>query len=69
MKNYISIAQIGDKCDRAHRVGAQCKATQKTKVFTVKGVGSSFVIFEGTQQMTAFKTLSQCKTYISELSI
>ena len=67
--NYISIAQVGDKRDRVHRVGAQCKATQNTKVFTVKGVGNSFVIFEGTQQVTAFKTLSQCKTYISELSI
>lgn len=69
MRNYISIAQVGDKSDRVHRIGAQSKETQNTRVFTVKGVDDSFVIFEGTQQMIAFKTLTQCKTYISELSI
>lgn len=69
MRNYISIAQVGDKSDRTHRIGAQSKETQNTRVFTVKGVDDSFVIFEGTQQMIAFKTLTQCKIYISELSI
>ncbi len=69
MKNYISIAQVGDKCDRVHRVGAQCKETQNTKVFTVKGVGNSFVIFEGTQQLRTFKTLTECKTYLSEVLV
>ena len=67
--NYISIAQVGDKRDRVHRVGVQSKETQNVKVFTVKGVGASFVIFEGTQQLRAFKTLTECKTYLSEVSV
>jgi hypothetical protein len=69
MKNYISIAQDGDKSERVHQVFAQSKETQNTKVFTVKGVGKSFVIFEGTQQLTTFKTLTECKNFISWVSI
>ncbi len=69
MKNYISISQVGDKKDRVHQVIAQSKETQETKAFTVKGVGKSFVIFEDTQQLTTFKTLTECKNFISWVSI
>lgn len=69
MRNYISIAQSGNKKDRVHQVIAQSKDTQNTKVFTVKGVGKSFVIFEGAQQIDAFKTLGECKNYISQVTV
>jgi hypothetical protein len=69
MSNYVSITQVGDKSDRVHRIGAQSKETDKSKVFTVKGVGNCFVIFEGDQQLASFKTLTKCKEYISGVTL
>jgi hypothetical protein len=69
MRNYVSVAQVGDKSDRVHHIGAQCKETEKTKGFTVKGMGKSFVIFEDDKQLASFKTLTQCKDYISEITL
>jgi hypothetical protein len=69
MPNIIAVSQLGDKQDRAHRVWAQSRETKNKKIFVVEGVGSSFVIFDGTQQINSFKTLTKCKEYLKELSI
>ena len=68
MTNYISHTQIGDKKDRVHGICVHSKDTKETKVFTVKGIGNSFVIFEGTQQIHTLKTLTQCKEYLAEVT-
>jgi hypothetical protein len=66
MTNYIAHTQIGNKKDRVHGICVHFRETKEAKVFTVKGIGSSFVIFEGTQQIHTLKTLTQCKAYLLE---
>lgn len=68
MTKYIAHTQIGDKKDRTHGICVHFRDTNATKVFTVKGIGNSFAIFEGTQQIHTLKTLTQCKEYLLEVT-
>ena len=63
MKTSIAIQQVGDKKDRTYRV-AQHSANCQPKLFTVKGVGKSFTLFDGEQQLQSFNTLTKCYEYI-----
>lgn len=59
----LLIQQVGDKKDRVHRIASH-SANKETKFFTVKGVGKSFMLFDGEQQLQSFKTLTECYEYI-----
>ena len=58
----LSVAQVGEKKDRTYRIGA----INQSKFFTVKGVGKSFMLFDGEELVQSFKTLTQCRDYIKE---
>jgi hypothetical protein len=58
----VSVAQVGHKKDRTYQV---CVAFHSPrKVFTVKGVGKDFMLFDGEQLVHSFKTLTKCCDYI-----
>jgi|APGre2960657404_1045060.scaffolds.fasta_scaffold74027_3 hypothetical protein len=60
----LSMKQVGDKKDRTYQV---CVALNSpSKVFTVKGVGKDFMLFDGEQHLQSFKTLTKCCDYIKE---
>jgi len=60
----LSMKQVGDKKDRTYQV---CVALNSpSKVFTVKGVGKDFMLFDGEQRLQSFKTLTKCCDYIKE---
>jgi hypothetical protein len=58
----LSVAQVGDKQDRTYRIAI----ANKPQVFTVKGVGKNFMLFDGEQLVQSFKTLTKCCDYIKE---
>jgi hypothetical protein len=63
----IALTQIGDKKDRTYRVQNWAKNAQP-KIFTVKGIGRNFIIFDGEQQLQSFKTLTKCCEFIAEVT-
>ena len=63
MTVVLSVTQLGDKKDRTYRV-AQHSENCQPKLFTVKGVGKNFMLFNGEQQLQSFKTLTKCYEYI-----
>jgi hypothetical protein len=58
----LSKTQLGDKKDRTYRIAI----VNQPKFFTVKGVGKSFMLFDGEQLVQSFKTLTKCCDYIKE---
>jgi hypothetical protein len=58
----LSKTQLGDKKDRTYRIAI----VNQPQVFTVKGVGKSFMLFDGEQLVQSFKTLTKCCDYIKE---
>ena len=67
MTVVLSVTQLGDKKDRTYRV-AQHSANCQPKLFTVKGVGKSFTLFDGEQQLQSFNTLTKCYEYIKGIT-
>jgi hypothetical protein len=67
MTVVLAIQQVGDKKDRTYRI-AQHSANTQPKLFTVKGAGKSFMLFDGEQQLQSFKTLTKCQEYIKGLT-
>ena len=63
MTVVLSVTQIGDKKNRFYRV-ARHSANTQPQLFTVKGVGKNFMLFDGEQQLQSFKTLIKCYEYI-----
>jgi hypothetical protein len=61
MTSLITV-QVGEKQDRTYRIAI----SNQPKVFTVKGVGKSFMLFDGEQLVQSFKTLTKCHDYIKE---
>jgi hypothetical protein len=62
----LSMTQVGDKKDRTYQI---CVAfNSPRKVFTVKGVGKNFMLFDGEQYLQSFKTLTKCCDHIKELA-
>ena len=64
MTTHIAITQIGDKKDRTYRV-QNCAKNAQTTIYTVKGIGNSFIVFNGDHQLQSFKTLTKCREFIS----
>ena len=60
----LSTVQIGDKKDRTYQV--RVALNSPSKVFTIKGVGKNFMLFDGEQHLQSFKTLTKCCDYIKE---
>jgi len=56
----LSMTQVGEKKDRTYRI----VVTNQSKFFTVKGVGKSFMLFDGEELVQSFKTLTKCCDYI-----
>ena len=67
MTLHISLTQLGAKKDRNYRVQNWDRNAQP-KIFTVKGIGKNFIIFDGEQQIQSFKTLTKCKEFIAEVT-
>ena len=63
MTVVLSVTQLGDKQNRFYRV-ARHSANTQPQLFTVKGVGKNFMLFDGEQQLQSFKTLTKCYEYI-----
>lgn len=63
MKSYLAITQLGGKKDRTYRASLQF-TDLPSKLYTIKGEGKDFLIFEGTKQIHTLKTLTACKEYI-----
>jgi hypothetical protein len=66
MTVVLAIQQVGDKKDRTYRI-AQHSANTQPKLFTVKGLGKAFTIFNGNKEVATFKTLTECKQYVGAL--
>ena len=43
---------------------ARHSANTQPQLFTVKGVGKNFMLFDGEQQLQSFKTLTKCYEFI-----
>jgi hypothetical protein len=67
MTIVLAITQIGPKKNRVYMV-AQHSANTQPKLFTVKGVGKNFMLFDGEQQLQSFKTFIKCKEYIKGIT-
>jgi hypothetical protein len=63
MKAVLATTQLGHKKERSYGIARHCGDTQPI-VFTVKGVGKNFMLFDGEQYLQSFKTLTECKEYI-----
>jgi hypothetical protein len=61
MTSLVTV-QVGDKQDRTYRIAV----ANQPKVFTVKGIGKDFMLFDGEQLVQSFKTLTKCREYIKE---
>jgi hypothetical protein len=58
----VSTTPIGPKKDRAYWLIQQ--SPEQTKIFKVKGVGKSFMLFDGEQHLVSFPTLTKCTDYV-----
>jgi len=65
MTTTLVICQLGDKKDRTYRVQS---VGNQTQVFTIKGEGKNFVIFNAGQQLNSFKTLTKCYEFIRSIN-
>lgn len=58
----LVVTQLGHKADRTYSIAV----ANQPKVFTVKGIGKDFMLFDGEQLVQSFKTLTKCRDYIKE---
>lgn len=62
----LSMAQVGDKKDRTYQIWVEFNLPRK--IFTVRGIGKNFMLFDGEQYLQSFKTLTKCCDHIKELA-
>ena len=65
MTTNLVICQLGIKKDRTYRVQF---VNNQTQVFTIKGEGKNFVIFNASQKLNSFKTLTKCYEFIKSIN-
>ena len=54
-----------DKKERTYKVRS---VGSQTQIFTIKGVGKNFILFNNDQQLNSFKTLTACYDFIKSIA-